>query len=145
MMSLILSLIIAVAAFNIVASLVMVVTDKTNDIAILRTLGMGPNGVVQRVLCAGRRDRLGRRSGWRCARCRAGHQRARSSCRSSSKLWVSRSCLATCYYVTRIPSELEWTTSWSYAVSAFVLTSLATLYPARRAAHVNPAMALRYE
>jgi len=47
MMSLILSLIIGVAAFNIVASLVMVVTDKTNDIAILRTLGMGPNGVVR--------------------------------------------------------------------------------------------------
>ena len=47
MMSLILSLIIGVAAFNIVASLVMDVTDKTNDIAILRTLGMGPNGVVR--------------------------------------------------------------------------------------------------
>jgi lipoprotein-releasing system permease protein len=47
MMSLILSLIIGVAAFNIVASLVMVVTDKTSDIAILRTLGMGPNGVVR--------------------------------------------------------------------------------------------------
>ena len=46
-MSLILSLIIGVAAFNIVASLVMVVTDKTTDIAVLRTLGMGPNGVVR--------------------------------------------------------------------------------------------------
>ena len=47
MMSLLLSLIIGVAAFNIVASLVMVVTDKTGAIAILRTLGMGPNGVVR--------------------------------------------------------------------------------------------------
>ncbi|MCP5093339.1 MAG: lipoprotein-releasing ABC transporter permease subunit, partial [Gammaproteobacteria bacterium] len=47
MMSLILSLIIGVAAFNIVASLVMVVTDKTTDIAVLRTLGMGPEGVVR--------------------------------------------------------------------------------------------------
>ena len=47
MMSLLLSLIIGVAAFNIVASLVMVVTDKTNDIAILRTLGMGPANVVR--------------------------------------------------------------------------------------------------
>ena len=47
MMSLILSLIIGVAAFNIVASLVMVVTDKTTDIAVLRTLGMGPDGVVR--------------------------------------------------------------------------------------------------
>ena len=47
MMSLMLSLIIGVAAFNIVASLVMVVTDKTTDIAVLRTLGMGPDGVVR--------------------------------------------------------------------------------------------------
>ena len=47
MMSLLLSLIIGVAAFNIVASLVMVVTDKTNDIAVLRTLGMGPGNVVR--------------------------------------------------------------------------------------------------
>ena len=47
MMSLMLSLIIGVAAFNIVASLVMVVTDKTNDIAILRTLGMRASGVVK--------------------------------------------------------------------------------------------------
>ena len=47
MMSLMLSLIIGVAAFNIVASLVMVVTDKTTDIAVLRTLGMGPGGIVR--------------------------------------------------------------------------------------------------
>jgi lipoprotein-releasing system permease protein len=49
------------------------------------------------------------------------------------------------YYVTRIPSELEQDDVITIAVSAFVLTSLATLYPARRAALVNPAVALRYE
>ena len=49
------------------------------------------------------------------------------------------------YYVTRIPSELELRDVLVIAVSAFVLTSLATLYPARRAALVNPAAALRYE
>ena len=49
------------------------------------------------------------------------------------------------YYVTRIPSTLEAEDVTIIAVSAFVLTSLATLYPARRAAHVNPAIALRYE
>jgi len=49
------------------------------------------------------------------------------------------------YYVTRIPSELDWTHVSVIAVAAFVLTSLATLYPARRAALVNPAIALRYE
>jgi len=49
------------------------------------------------------------------------------------------------YYVSRIPSELETADVVTIAVAAFVLTSLATLYPARRAAHVNPAVALRYE
>jgi lipoprotein-releasing system permease protein len=49
------------------------------------------------------------------------------------------------YYVTRIPSELEVQDVLVIGVSAFVLTSLATLYPARRAALVNPAAALRYE
>jgi lipoprotein-releasing system permease protein len=49
------------------------------------------------------------------------------------------------YYVTRIPSELEWQDVTVIAVLAFVLTSVATLYPARRAALVDPAAALRYE
>jgi len=49
------------------------------------------------------------------------------------------------YYVTNIPSELETQDVLVIAISAFVLTSLATLYPARRAALVNPAAALRYE
>ena len=49
------------------------------------------------------------------------------------------------YYVTAIPSMLEINDVAIIAVAAFVLTSLATLYPARRAAHVNPAIALRYE
>jgi lipoprotein-releasing system permease protein len=49
------------------------------------------------------------------------------------------------YYVTRIPSELEIRDVVVIAIAAFILTSLATLYPARRAALVNPAAALRYE
>ena len=49
------------------------------------------------------------------------------------------------YYVTRIPSTIEARNVAVIAVSAFILTALATLYPARRAAHVNPAIALRYE
>ena len=49
------------------------------------------------------------------------------------------------YYVTRIPSELESADVWTIAIAAFLLTSLATLYPARKAALVNPAVALRYE
>jgi lipoprotein-releasing system permease protein len=49
------------------------------------------------------------------------------------------------YYVTRIPSELRWENVGVIAALAFVVTSLATLYPARRAALVEPAAALRYE
>ncbi len=49
------------------------------------------------------------------------------------------------YSVTAIPSVLEWQDVTTIAISAFLLTSFATLYPARRAAKVNPALALRYE
>lgn len=144
MMSLILSLIIAVAAFNIVASLVMVVTDKTTDIAILRTLGMGPNGVVRVFFVQGAVI------GW------AG---VLAGVVLGVVLAINVPVIVPfleqtlgfqvmpgdVYYVTRIPSELELYDVVVISVSAFVLTSLATLYPARRAAHVNPAMALRYE
>ena len=90
MMSLILSLIIGVAAFNIVASLVMVVTDKTNDIAILRTLGMAPNGVVRVFFVQGAMI------GW-AAYCSASSWPSTylSSCPCSSDCSVSRSCRET--------------------------------------------------
>lgn len=144
MMSLILSLIIGVAAFNIVASLVMVVTDKTTDIAVLRTLGMGPEGVVRVFFVQGAVI------GW-----------------AGVLLGVLLGVVLALnvpvivpfieqtlgfqimpgdvYYVTRIPSVMEWQDVAIISISALVLTSLATLYPARRAALVNPAAALRYE
>lgn len=144
MMSLILSLVIGVAAFNIVASLVMVVTDKTNDIAILRTLGMGPNGVVRVFFVQGAII------GW------AGvffgvalgivlAVNVPVIVPVLEQLFGFQIMPGDVYYVTRIPSELEWADVSTIAIAAFVLTSLATLYPARRAALVNPAMALRYE
>ena len=144
MMSLILSLIIGVAAFNIVASLVMVVTDKTNDIAILRTLGMGPNGVVRVFFVQGAMI------GW------AGvfvgvllgiviAIYVPVIVPVLEQLLGFQIMPGDVYYVTRIPSELEWADVTTIAIAAFVLTSLATLYPARRAALVNPAVALRYE
>jgi lipoprotein-releasing system permease protein len=144
MMSLILSLIIGVAAFNIVASLVMVVTDKSNDIAVLRTLGMKSAGVVRVFFVQGAVI------GW------AG---VFLGVLLGVVLAINVPVIVPfleqalgfqimpgdVYYVTRIPSELETADVVTISVAAFVLTSLATLYPARRAALVNPAVALRYE
>jgi len=144
MMSVLLSLIIGVAAFNIVASLVMVVTDKTTDIAVLRTLGMGPDGVVRVFFVQGAMI------GW------AG---VLIGVLLGIVLALNVPVIVPfleqalgfqimpgdVYYVTRIPSELEWLDVAVISVSALVLTSLATLYPSRRAALVNPAAALRYE
>ncbi len=144
MMSLILSLIIGVAAFNIVASLVMVVTDKTTDIAVLRTLGMGPQGVVKIFFVQGAI------SGW------AGVAigvilgvvlaiNVPTLVPILEQFFGFQIMPGDVYYVTNIPSELESQDVTIIAISAFLLTSLATLYPARRAALVNPAAALRYE
>ena len=144
MMSLMLSLIIGVAAFNIVASLVMVVTDKTNDIAVLRTLGMKAGGVVRIFFIQGAII------GW--AGVIVGVLLGIVVAINvpvivpALEQWFGFQIMpGDVYYVTRIPSELEWPDVITIAVSAFVLTSLATLYPARRAAMVNPAVALRYE
>ena len=144
MMSLILSLIIGVAAFNIVASLVMVVTDKTNDIAVLRTLGMKAAGVVRVFFVQGAVI------GW------AGvfigvllgvvlALNVPVIVPFLEQTLGFQIMPGDVYYVTRIPSELEAADVVTISVAAFVLTSLATLYPARRAALVNPAVALRYE
>jgi lipoprotein-releasing system permease protein len=144
MMSILLSLVIGVAAFNIVASLVMVVTDKTTDIAVLRTLGMGPAGVVRVFFIQGAVI------GWFGVFLGV-----------VTGIWLSLNVPTVVpfieqklgfqimpgdvYYVTAIPSILEVRDVITISISAFVLTSLATLFPARRAAKVDPAVALRYE
>jgi lipoprotein-releasing system permease protein len=144
MMSLILSLIIGVAAFNIVASLVMVVTDKTNDIAILRTLGMRAGAVVRVFFVQGAVI------GWTGVFVGVilGVVLALNVpviVPVLEQLFGFQVMPGDVYYVTQIPSELELADVAAIAIAAFILTSLATLYPARRAALVNPAAALRYE
>jgi lipoprotein-releasing system permease protein len=144
MMSLILSLIIGVAAFNIVASLVMVVTDKTTDIAVLRTLGMGPEGVVRVFFVQGAMiGWAGVAIGVLLGVVLAIYVPVIAP--FLEQLFGFQIMPGDVYYVTRIPSELEWQDVMVIAIAAFILTSLATLYPARRAALVNPAAALRYE
>ena len=122
----------------------MVVTDKTNDIAILRTLGMRANGVVRVFFVQGAVI------GW--AGVLAGVMLGvvvavyvPVIAPFLEQLLGFQIMPGDVYYVTQIPSELETGDVVVIAVAAFVLTSLATLYPARRAALVNPAVALRYE
>jgi lipoprotein-releasing system permease protein len=144
MMFIILSLIVAVAAFNLVSTLVMAVTDKQADIAILRTLGARPLSIMAVFVIQGALGRFHRPRAGYCRRRRAG---AQYRCRRA----LHRALLGVhflskdVYYISDLPSDLQWGDVWGVTLIAFVLALLATLYPSWRASRVNPAEALRYE
>ncbi len=144
MMALILLLVVAVAAFNIVAMLVMVVTDKRTDIAILRTLGARPRTVAQVFVTQGLII------GWLGVA--AGVMLGIAVARNVGPImdWAERVLGlrlfdADVYYFTEVPSELHRLDVLLVAGSALLVTALATIYPAMRASRVSPAEALRYE
>ncbi|MEB2326201.1 MAG: lipoprotein-releasing ABC transporter permease subunit [Pseudomonas sp.] len=144
MIGVLLMLIVAVAAFNIIATLIMVVADKCADIAILRTLGATPRqimaifmvqgsligisgtliGIVLGVLGALNVSEL---VGW------------------LERVTGQRIFSSDVYFISTLPSELRWEDVAIVAVAALSLSFLATLYPAWRAAQTQPAEALRYE
>ncbi len=142
MMSLLLLLIVAVAAFNIVSSLVMVVNDKRSDIAILRTLGATP-GMIQRIFLV-QGTAIG--FGGTVAGVLLGIGLSLSVsdiARGIERL--SGQPMFDAYFVNYLPSQLLWTDVIWVGLVAFLMSFLATLYPAAQAGKVQPAEALRYE
>lgn len=143
-MFIILSLIIGVAAFNLVSSLVMLVTDKQADIAILRTLGMSPRSimavfVVQGSLIGVVGVILGLIGGVSLT------LNLQWVVKAIESLLGTELMPADVYYITGVPTELR---QWDVVQITFValcMSMLATLYPAWRAARTEPAAALRYE
>ncbi|PTR15191.1 MULTISPECIES: lipoprotein-releasing ABC transporter permease subunit [unclassified Nitrosospira] len=144
MLSLILALIIAVAAFNIVSTLVMAVTDKQPDIAILRTLGASPRSImkifiVQGTLIGVLGTTLGVFGGVLLA------YNIEVVIAAIERVFSIQFLSPEVYYISEIPSDLQLADVVAVAAVSFVLTLLATLYPSYRASKVNPAEALRYE
>ncbi len=144
MLSLILALIIAVAAFNIVSTLVMVVTDKQSDIAILRTLGASPRSIMKIFIVQGTwigivGTALGVIGGVLLA------YNVEAVIAMIERLFSVQFLSREVYYISEIPSDLQLTDVVTVAIVSFALTLLATLYPSYRASRVNPAEALRYE
>jgi lipoprotein-releasing system permease protein len=143
-MFIILLLIVAVAAFNIVSTLVMAVTDKQPDIAILRTLGASPSGImavfmVQGALIGIIGTLIGVCGGVLLA------LNIDVVVPFIEKLFNVHFLAKDIYYISELPSELLMGDVVSIALVSFVLSLLATLYPSWRASRVNPAEALRYE
>jgi lipoprotein-releasing system permease protein len=143
-MFIILTLIVTVAAFNIVSTLVMAVTDKRADIAILRTLGASPGGImrvfiVQGALIGVIGTLLGVAAGVLLA------LNVGTVVPFIERLAGVQFLARDVYYISELPSDLQRSDVLVIAAMSLALSLLATLYPSWRASRVNPAEALRYE
>jgi lipoprotein-releasing system permease protein len=143
-MFVILSLIVAVAAFNIVSTLIMVVTDKQSDIAILRTLGATPRTVMRIFIVQGSvigviGTLVGVLGGVALA------LNVETLVPAIELFFETKFLSEEVYYIAEVPSELRRENVVVIAIVACVMSVLATLYPAWRASRVQPAEALRHE
>ena len=144
MMFLILLLIVAVAAFNIVSTLVMAVTDKQSDIAILRTLGARPGSIMRIFIVQGAfigvfGTLLGVASGVLLA------LNVETVVPIIERLFGMDLFPADVYYINQLPSKLIWGDVALIAGISLLISLFATLYPSWAASRINPAEALRYE
>ena len=144
LMSIILTLIVAVAAFNLVSTLVMTVTDKQADIAILRTLGASPRSIMKIFMIQGALVGI-----------------LGTACGVGGGVLIALNIdvivpfieyllgvqflSKDIYFISTVPSDLRWMDVSKIGVLAVILAFLATLYPSWWAARVKPAEALRYE
>lgn len=140
----VLFLVVAVAAFNIVSTLVMVVTDKRADIAILRTLGLSPKGVmgiffVQGVTSGVTGTVIGAIAGVLTA------LNITTIINFIEGLLGHQLFPADVYIITDFPAELRWSDVWTVVAVSIVISMLATLFPSWQASRTQPAEALRYE
>ncbi|MCW8963523.1 MAG: lipoprotein-releasing ABC transporter permease subunit [Gammaproteobacteria bacterium] len=143
-MFVILSLIIAVAAFNIVSTLVMVVTDKESDIAILRTLGLSPASIMQVFMVQGTvigllGTLIGMLGGVMLA------SNVESIVQFIERQFETRFLDPSIYYISVLPSQILWSDVLLVCGVSFAVSMVATLYPALRASKTHPVEALRYE
>ncbi|WP_459206091.1 lipoprotein-releasing ABC transporter permease subunit [Pseudomonas sp. MLB6B] len=144
MIGLLLMMIIAVAAFNIIATLIMVVNDKGADIAILRTIGATPAQIMGTFMVQG--SLIG------IVGTLIGGALGVVAALNVSQIvgWLERVSgqhifTSDVYFISSLPSELQWGDVALICTAGLVMSFLATLYPAYRASQVEPAMALRYE
>lgn len=144
MMTIILFLIVAVAAFNIVSTLVMVVTDKRADIAVLRTLGASQARIMSVFMVQGTTIGLagtllgvigGVLLGWNVEAIVA----------SIERVFSVQFLDPSIYYISVLPSDVRAADVVRIGTGAFLMSVFATLYPAWRASRTDPAEALRYE
>jgi len=143
-MFIILALIVAVAAFNIVSTLVMAVTDKRADIAIMRTFGASPRSImaifmVQGALIGLLGTVIGAGFGVLIA------LNISTIVPFIEHLFHVQFLAKDVYYISELPSHLLWGDVVTIVLMSFVLSLLATLYPSWKASQMNPAEALRYD
>ena len=143
-MFVILTLIVAVAAFNLVSTLVMVVTDKESDIAILRTLGAGQSSILAIFVVQGTLIGIaGTIAGVAGGVALATH--VETLVPAIESVFNVRFLSPDIYYISAVPSEMRWRDVAAVGSVAFVMCVLATIYPAWKASRVQPVEALRHE